>query len=142
MRLCSCFFLMFCKWNSMKISDNNNLLKDFSAKCLTHNISLILYNSHKDKLVQKYMNLLKTCFDCTFFPTYFAQTHYMLKSDLNKNKFAVIIYTFWIYIIDIFHCPYPFFYLRLFLPLSYNQFFCWFHQKNCWLFLPQERCWI
>ena len=42
----------------------------------------------------------------------------------------------------IFLCLSPFFPIRRFLALSHDQIFCCFEKKNCWLFLPQARCWI
>ena len=58
-----------CFVNNMKISNSKNLLKDFSPISYLNNdnISLIPCNSHKERLIWKYIHTPKFCFDCNIF---------------------------------------------------------------------------
>ena len=51
-------YFMHCYWKNVKISHTNiDLFKHFAANTLSWNISLIPYNSHKNKPIWKYIHL-------------------------------------------------------------------------------------
>ena len=76
------------QWLLFKISNINNLFKDFSAISRMQNQPLITCNSHNDKPIWKCIHLPKTCFDRADF----ERAPFFLKSDLNIINFVVLLY--------------------------------------------------
>ena len=53
------------------ISNSNKLFEDIPAMSLTHNKSLITYNSHNGKLIWKCIHLPRCCFEQNLVEVYF-----------------------------------------------------------------------
>ena len=123
-----------------EVSNSNNRFKNHSVISLTCNKSLILCNSHNDKLIWKCIHLPKTCYDWTFCSRFRTNSllpeiwfkHYQLwcsfARPINLEIWRNIVETYFSLLVSLFFFFFIFA-IRKFLALANDQSFVTFTKR-------------